>query len=99
MKRKATITVETERLVVISGSHSASATVWCEACQAEVTMLGLDEASALAGLGDLAIFRWVETGAIHFVETSEGRALFCVLSLRKHTEARAALLLNKERKD
>lgn len=85
--------------MVIRGSHAAAATLWCEACQAEVAMLGLDEASVLAGLGDRAIFRLAETGAIHFVETNEGRALFCVPSLPKQTEARAALLLNKERKD
>jgi uncharacterized protein YgbK (DUF1537 family) len=92
MKRKATITVETERLVVISGSHAAATMRWCEACQAEVTMFGLDEASALAELSDRAIFQLAETGAVHFAETSEGKALFCVSSLRQQTEARAPRL-------
>lgn len=99
MKRKATITVETERLLVISGSHAAAATLWCEACEAEVTMFGLDEASTLAGLSDRAIFQLAETGAIHFVETAEGKAMFCVRSLRQQTEARTTRLLNEEGKD
>ncbi len=99
MKRKATITVETERLVVISGSQGAAATLWCEGCQAEVTMLGLDEATALAGLSNRAIFQLAENGAIHFVETAAGKAMFCVRSLRQQTQARATRLLNEERKD
>ena len=99
MKRKATITVETERLVVISGSHAVATMLWCEPCQAEVTMFGLHEASTLADLSDRAIFQLAETGAIHFVETAEGKAMFCVRSLRQQTETRATRLLNEERKD
>jgi hypothetical protein len=95
MKRKATFTVETERLVVISGSHAAAATLWCEACQLEVTMLGLDEASALAGLSNRTIFQLAETGEIHFIETAEGKAMFCVPSLRNQTPARGARLLSE----
>ena len=62
-------------------------------------MFGVDEASALAGLSDRAIFQLAETGAIHFVETAEGKALFCVRSLRQQIETRATRLLNQERKE
>ncbi len=95
MKRRATITVETERVVVIGGSHAAATTLWCEPCQAEVMMFGVGEATALAGLSDRSIFQLAETGAIHFVETTEGKALFCVRSLRSQTKARAARFLNE----
>lgn len=95
MKRKATFTVETERLVVISGSHAAAATLWCDACQLEVAMLGLDEASALAGLSNRTIFQLAETGEIHLIETAQGKAMFCVPSLRNQTPARGARLLNE----
>ena len=94
-KRTTRITVETERLLVISGSHAAAATLWCEACQVEVTMLGLDEASALSRLSNRTIFQLAETGEIHFIETAEGKAMFCVPSLRNQTPARGARLLNK----
>lgn len=99
MKKRAHVTIETERLVVISGSHAPAATLWCAMCEAEVTMLGLDEASALAGLSDRAIFQLAETGAIHFVETTEGKAMFCVRSLRQQTEAPPTRLLTDNRKD
>jgi len=98
-KRSAHITVETERVLVISGSHAAAASLWCDACRREVTMFGLDEASAFTGLSNLAIFHLAETGAIHFVETAEGKALFCVASLRDLNQAQPPRLLNEERKD
>lgn len=95
MKRRATITVETERVVVISGSQAAATMLWCDSCQAEVMMFGVGEATALAGLSDRAIFQLAETGAIHFVETTEGKALFCVRSLGQQTEERTTRLLNE----
>ena len=98
-KRRAHITVETERVMVISGSHAAAVSLWCEACRREVTMFGVDEASALAGLSDRAIFQLAESGAIHFVETHEGKALFCVASLRDLIQAQTPRLLAEERKD
>jgi hypothetical protein len=95
-KRSAHITVETERVMVISGSHAAAVSLWCDACQREVTMFGVDEASAFSGLSDRAIFQLAETGAIHFVETAEGKALFCVGSLRDQIQAQPPRLLKTE---
>lgn len=99
MKRKATITVESERTLVISGSHETAATLWCAACNVEVTMFGLNEAASYAALSHRALFHLAETGVIHFVETAEGKAMFCVRSLREQTEGRTVRLLNEERKD
>ena len=98
-KRSAHITVETERVLVISGSHAAAVNLWCDGCQREVTMIGLDEASAFTGLSDRAIFQLAETNAIHFVETAEGKALFCAASLRDLNQAQPLRLLNEGRKD
>ena len=99
MRKKATITVETERLLVISGSHAPATRLWCDECRAEVTMFGLDDASALAGLSDRAIFQLAEAGSIHWIETAEGKALFCVPCLREQTEQQHASLLDTDRKD
>lgn len=96
MKKKATITVQTERLLVISGSQAAAARLWCRGCQAEVTMFGLDDASALAGVSDRAIFQLAEAGSIHFVETADGKAMFCGPSLRAEATTRIPPLINKK---
>ena len=97
MKRKATIIVETERLLIIQRSNQA-VNLWCRECETEVTMLGLNEAAALAGLSHRAIFQLAESHRVHFVETAEGKALFCVESLLQQTRARTPRL-NTERKD
>jgi hypothetical protein len=98
MKKKATITVETERFLVICGSKPA-VNHWCEDCGAEALMVGLDEAAAVAGLSHRAIFHLTDIREIHFVETAGGKALFCVASLLKQTHARTTRLLIEERKD
>jgi hypothetical protein len=84
MKRKATITVETERLLIIQRSHQPI-NLWCRECASEVTMLGLNEAAALAGLSHRAIFQLAESHRVHFIETAAGKALFCVESLLRQT--------------
>jgi len=64
MKRKATVTVETERLLVIRRSRVAVER-WCERCATKVRVIGLSEATAIAGLPERAIFRLTEAGKIH----------------------------------
>ena len=82
MKKKATITVETERLSVIRRSRRA-VDRWCHACRANVEMIGIDEAAAIAGISQRAVFHLAETGEIHFMETLGGQALFCISSVSK----------------
>jgi len=82
MKRKAAVIVETERLLVIQRSRG-SLESWCAACAAQVDMVGVPEAATITGASEREIFQLSETGAIHFAETAEGRALFCVPSLLK----------------
>lgn len=87
MKKKATITVETERLLVISGSlHTLER--WCCRCNAQVRLVGVAEAALIAGASERTIFRWVELAEIHFVETEEGKAMFCVDSLLQQRDSR-----------
>lgn len=75
--------METERLLVIRRSrHTLDR--WCHACQAEVKMIGIDEAAAIAGISQRAVFHLAEAGEIHFTETVGGQALFCISSLSKH---------------
>jgi hypothetical protein len=81
-KRIARITVETERLLVIPRSKT-SFDGWCGQCQAEVKLIGLEEAAAIAGASQRAVFRWAEAGEIHFTETASGRVMFCLNSISR----------------
>jgi hypothetical protein len=80
--KKAKITIETERLLVISRSRR-QVERWCAACQNDVEFVGVEEAAALVGVSQRRVFHLAETDLIHFQETTQGRALFCVNSLLK----------------
>jgi hypothetical protein len=82
-KRTARITVETERLLVISRSKT-SFEGWCNQCEARVKLMGLEEAAAIAGASQRAIFRWAEAGEIHFLETEDGKIMFCLNSISRN---------------
>jgi hypothetical protein len=77
------ITVETERLLVISSHREAAA--WCEQCGARAKMVDPQEAAAIAGLSARTIFRQVESGQLHFTETAAGALLICLKSLMNQT--------------
>ena len=94
MKRKAAVTVETERRLVIS-STSLHLQAWCRQCGAQAHMIAVHEAGAIAGLTDRQIFQLSESGVIHFTETVDGKTLFCVASLLGHRNVSEARALGK----
>jgi hypothetical protein len=80
------ITVETERLLVMSRSRNF--TCWCPSCGALVHRLTIDEAAAVARVDSLTVYRWVEAGAIHHSETEGGVPLLCAVSLKDLVQTR-----------
>jgi hypothetical protein len=82
MRRKKKITIVTyeshERMTIRSGAPSIFG--WCERCASEVLMVTLKEAAARAGADSRVIFRGVESGEIHFVESDNG-LLVCLESV------------------
>lgn len=84
MKRttRTRVTVETERLLVVSRlAHQG----WCETCLADVRLASVAEAAALAGLSQRTLFRRIESGLVHSAETSGGALLVCINSLLENS--------------
>lgn len=79
-KRRTEITVETHRVVRISGQN-VSATAWCERCGDQVWMISPEHAAVMGDLSTRLIYRWVEDGRLHLTERPEG-PLVCVNSLK-----------------
>jgi hypothetical protein len=73
------ITIQTERLLVMSSSKSLYSL--CSACGDEVRMVTIDQAGILARVSSRNIYREVEAGMLHFIETTEGSLLICLNSL------------------
>jgi len=80
-KKKTTIvTIEArERMTIRRGARQVIA--WCAQCWADVPMVTPNEAAKLARTDARQIFRGVESGEFHFIETGEGALLICATSL------------------
>jgi hypothetical protein len=74
-KTKTEITIEKRQRTTIRLRRSRI--FWCSACAAKVQMLAPDEAAALSRTTTRAIFRRVEAGELHFIETASGALFIC----------------------
>jgi hypothetical protein len=79
-KRRLEITVETHEVLVVRQREGAPRT-WCSQCRERAGLVTVDQAAAAAGVSSRTIYRRVETGALHFSETTDGRLLVCLKSL------------------
>ena len=90
-KRTARVTIETERLLIVSRSQQSFES-WCDACAADSKFLPIETAAAVAGVSQRTIFRWAEAEAIHLMETPDGRAMFCLNSIVTRGAANSRVL-------
>ncbi len=79
MKRRTEITIEIDRVIVISQSRNHK--TWCNTCGAQVSMVMAGEAAEMIQTSEAAIYGLAETGKLHFATTTEGRLLICPDSL------------------
>ncbi|HWP42833.1 MAG TPA: hypothetical protein VNO14_06340 [Blastocatellia bacterium] len=79
MKRRIIIETEVERLIVIRGHDSLVA--WCGLCADQTVMIRPDHAARLCRITSRAIYRMVEAGLLHFIETTDGLIFICRNSL------------------
>jgi hypothetical protein len=75
------ITVERSDVFVVRRTKE-TAGVWCERCGERVRMVTPEEAARTTGASTRAIYRRVETGRMHFIETAEGLLLVCLTSIK-----------------
>ena len=79
-KEKTVITVETFRRTVVSFTRRERY-AFCERCRRNVLMLAPEEAGRFRQTTTREIFRRVEAGELHFMETETGALLVCRDSL------------------
>lgn len=83
-KKRTTITIETERVLIISrraGRRGRAVPTWCVECGARVELVSPEVAAAVAEVSPRTIYRWVETDRLHFTETAESTLLICLNSI------------------
>ncbi|HJQ23114.1 MAG TPA: hypothetical protein VKA60_04305 [Blastocatellia bacterium] len=77
--KRTTVTVETERRLVITSRHMPAAP--CTACGGPSRLVTVEQAAALTRISVRAAYRMVEAHEVHFVETAAGALLICLNSL------------------
>ncbi len=93
MKRTETI-IETHEVWVVR-RPAGPPTAWCRDCAGHPAMLTPEEAAGLSGLSLRAIFRLIEAGRVHFLETAGDRLLVCPASLAPLSAEAARLLISE----
>lgn len=78
-RRQSVTTIETHDLIMRSATRMP--TVLCTACPDRVGMLTPREVAWRAGISQLTVYRWLEGGRIHFVETTSGDLFVCLAPL------------------
>jgi hypothetical protein len=89
MHKRTEITIETERLLVVSNC-SKGASLWCNCCADTVPMLTVSEAARIESTTAVVISTLAEAGLLHFAVTAEGRLFICSNSLVSERERRNA---------
>ncbi|MFN0124380.1 MAG: hypothetical protein ACKV2V_28095 [Blastocatellia bacterium] len=79
-KKFTRIVVETERTLLVDTAYQPQRE-HCPLCAAETEMTAPEHAAILARVPPRAIYRWIEAGQVHFVETQDGGVLVCTVSL------------------
>jgi hypothetical protein len=79
MKRRTEITIEIDRVIVISQQREQRS--WCATCGADVLMVTAGEAAEMIHESDAVIYRLAESGKLHFATTTAGMLLICPDSL------------------
>jgi hypothetical protein len=81
IRRRKTETVTiTHEFLKIHGRHEAP-TAWCQQCSQETKLVLPEQAAILTGISAREIYRRLEIGRIHFIETSMGSLLICLNSV------------------
>ena len=78
--RRTEVTIETDEMVIIR-STQATMLPLCPQCCDAVPLITPEQAAEMASVTTRAIYRWIEEGRIHDVETPQGLILICPRSL------------------
>ena len=86
-KTRKVITVEIWRKTVIR-QNAPAIFAWCEQCGIETLMFAPEEFARSRGTTARVVYRQIESGDFHFIETQTGTLLICNESLAEKTKIR-----------
>ena len=84
--RRMRITIQTERLLMMNRGRNEDSL--CPSCSSQVRMVTVDQAASMSGVNSREIYRRIEAGKLHFIETSEGSLLLCFNSMNQTNQTK-----------
>jgi hypothetical protein len=78
--KRTVISFETREFLLVHRAQTEGRSM-CDGCNAETDWLTPEQAIVVTGLNAREIFRRVESGSLHFKETTEGFSFICAQSL------------------
>jgi hypothetical protein len=81
-RKRTIVRVETRSLSVIRPVRAA-VNFWCGQCAAVVPTVTPEHAARISGSTPREVYRLIESGRLHFTETTDGQLLVCCESLPK----------------
>lgn len=75
-KPKTVITIEMHQLMIVRPLNQPIK-IWCKECNAEVEMTTPEQVAILLCTTPREIYRRIENGTLHFIETDEGEVFIC----------------------
>ena len=79
--RRTEKTVEIHEFYAIRIASGSLPALCADCSTGDAIMLGPEQAAVLAHVPTRMIYRWVETGAIHYREAADGSLIVCIRSL------------------
>lgn len=89
-------TIETPQSYIFQAGQQRSQAACCNRCGEGFRMVTAFTAAALADVNCQTIYRWAETGEIHFSVNGEGSLLICLDSLYKREDCSSPLYQTTE---
>ena len=86
-RNRASLEITLEGLPVSALRVGGSSTPWCSTCGSGFRMVTAFAATATANISFRTLYRWAETGEIHYSVTAEGALFVCLYSLHERTDA------------
>jgi hypothetical protein len=85
--KKFLITTETHEICIVRRNGRDTVRGNCALCGREVEMLTIDLAVTVTGIRSLELFRMLEAGRLHYVESEIGHMLICEPSIMHATKS------------
>lgn len=79
-RRRTEVTIRTHQVTTVRPLRQPFF-AWCQACAAGVPMVAPEGAAEIARASTREVYRRVESGELHFVETAAGDLFICCPSL------------------